>query len=117
MKVLKVEFGKRFKLPFLGKESFSMLMRYGLNYDRKSRMFYVDSNTDLISINELLKSRGIRIEIVKKCAICGVPIDCDKCDFSETCRKEQAYCICDKCLKKNDIFNAYVEAQKKFLGY
>lgn len=115
MKVMKVKLNEKFKLPFLGKDAFIALSKAGLKYDRKSRMFFIDSDTNVELVNNILSElAGIKIIIPKKCAICDDLIDCDECDLNEACDKKQIYCVCLNCLNTKS-FSDYVDSQKAFL--
>jgi len=116
LKTIKVSPGQGFKLPFLGKDAFKLLSQSGLYYNRKKRLFYVREGADLGAVNALLATRGIRISLLKRCSICGRGLDCDECEFSDSCERKQDYCVCDKCLAKPEVFDLYSEAQREYLN-
>lgn len=100
----------------MGREAFKLLAQAGLKYDRRSRLFYLDEDTDVDAVNRTLTSlRGIRLLVVKACVICGGEVDCDSCDFKSVCEKKQPLCVCDNCLSSDDVFSSYKEAQSKDL--
>ncbi|RLG61238.1 hypothetical protein DRN86_00355 [Candidatus Geothermarchaeota archaeon] len=115
MRTLNVEPNEKFKLPFIGKGVFPLLMSAGLKYDRKTKAFFIDSGTDLNAVNGILSSRGIKLVIRRTCAICGTPVKCEKCDFLSSCDQKQFFCICKSCLNSEHVFLNYLESQKRSL--
>lgn len=113
---MKASLYTRFKLPYMGKDLFIALMRAGLIYDRAAKAFYIDLNTDIDLVNEILKERlGEELELLKACAICGKGIDCEICEFSQGCPRQGYTCICLGCIAGEEVFKRYIAAQKSLL--
>ncbi|MFQ5950619.1 MAG: hypothetical protein ACE5KH_00870 [Candidatus Geothermarchaeales archaeon] len=96
---------QRFTLPYLQREAFSSVMRAGLKYDRSGRVFYVDLETDLTRVNDVLRRRvGETLELPIMCLACGGEIDCSLCPFFGDCRRENPTCFCHDCWEGEDPF-------------
>jgi len=78
-----------------------------------------------IEINEIgLWAKGIGVKhqacadvIELRCAVCGGPAGCPKCEFAADCdlTKVSQLCICKKCNDGKDAFTSYQKAiAKKF---
>ena len=78
-----------------------------------------------IEINETgLWAKGIGVKhqacadvVELRCAVCGGPAGCSKCEFADDCdlSKVSQLCICKKCNDNKDVFVAYQKAIiKKF---
>jgi hypothetical protein len=103
-----VRLEERFELPYLGKDVFVSLMRAGLNYDRPTRAFYVDTETNLGVVNQILKSEvGMALEIAITCVVCGSAIDCSSCPHYQDCLRENLTCLCNNCSLGRDLFSLH----------
>jgi hypothetical protein len=78
-----------------------------------------------IEINEIgLWAKGIGVKhkacadvVELRCAVCGGPAGCPKCEFADYCdlTKVSQLCICKKCNDDKDVFISYQKAiAKKF---
>ncbi len=110
---MKITFNERFKLPYMGKDVFRTLMASGLLYDRKKYMFYINSNTDVDSVNNILQRNNLKIKIdpLKTCYICNSQIDCETCTFVNECHKKVVTCICENCIQKEETLGRYILKQ------
>jgi hypothetical protein len=99
---------KAFKLPFMDRERFVLLMRLGLNYDRATGMFCVANfnNIEKLSdtIAEILKVD--EVTFTQTCAVCGKDFGCSDCKYLELCATKNLpfQCVCQECLRGGKTF-------------
>ncbi len=117
-----------FKLPFIGKDKFSELMRMGVGYDRKNRIFFLRSkaNTEIIKkiLGDILKE-DVEFETpalskFQTCYLCKTQITCKKCEYYENCpTREQPfgetglYCMCPACENKKESYLLYIQKEQQ----
>lgn len=59
-----------------------------------------------------VKHQGCSEVVELKCAVCGGPAGCSKCEFADDCdrNKVSQMCICKKCHEAKDSFQVYQKA-------
>ena len=115
--VIKIKTKGYFKLPSLGKKTFSDLMRAGLSYT-SGVGFSIRPGADLEFVKKALeKALRKKVFFVFNCAICGKETDCSACMFNDVCSIETTggYCLCDECFSKRNL-NDYFNATKKLFS-
>ncbi len=115
--VIKIKPKGYFKLPSLGKKTFSDLMRAGLSYTSGAG-FSIRPGADLEFVKKALeKALRKKVFFVFNCAICGKETDCSGCMFSDVCPIETTggYCLCDECFSKRNL-DDYFNATKKLFS-
>ncbi len=114
---LRIRLNTWFRLPPLGKLTFSELMRAGVTYDSKNG-FMITERANLSAIKGILE-RALRRNVYYafNCIICGRESDCSTCSFKYTCPVEEAggRCICDKCYAEKSILD-YFSAQRSIIS-
>ncbi len=108
----KITAGGHFKLPFVGKETYIELMRAGLGYDKKDRMFFLKATEKAEDAKTLLQ-RILREEVVfaQRCFICESSFTCSTCPYKEKCNTSDLplYCICYQCRARTNLYDLYLE--------
>ncbi|MCW4045313.1 MAG: hypothetical protein NWE94_07350 [Candidatus Bathyarchaeota archaeon] len=95
---------KAFKLPRVEKDTFIMLLRLGLEYNRERGVFSISSYNNIEKLVDLLS--GIlnvdRVTFLQSCIICGGDFPCQDCKYYEHCptRDLPFHCVCPRCLKE-----------------
>lgn len=99
---------KAFKLPFMDREKFLLLMRLGLNYDKTTGMFRVANYNNLeklaITLAEIL---GVDdVTFTQTCCLCGKDFACGECKYLELCETKNLpfRCVCVQCLRDGSTF-------------
>ncbi len=114
--MIKVSLSRGFTLPRLGKDTFSMLMRNGLQYDKATGLFTVKDVNKIDRIYAIL-SEAINdtISIEVQCILCSNDAGCSECEFSNTCNRLQvtSKCICKDCLRSG--YDNYTREVSKLL--
>jgi hypothetical protein len=110
--------GEGFKLPFVGKDTFLDLMKTGIGYNKENQTFFLKNVENIGEVRELL--RGILREDVtfaQRCFICKVSFPCTSCSHEMSCSTSDIplYCICNSCRKRTDLYDLYVEKERKIL--
>ncbi len=99
-----------FKLPRLGSDTFSKLMRAKLKYDKKNSTFEITDDTEITSIISIL-SNVLNKEVVLEleCIICSKSTNCAECEYADVCdrSKVSSYCICRECIDNGDAYENY----------
>lgn len=114
---LRIKLNTWFRLPSLGKLTFSELMRAGMTYDSKNG-FMVTERSNLSAIKGILERTLKRsVFYAYNCVICGKETDCSTCSFRYMCPVEEAggHCICDKCYAEKGLMD-YFAAQRYLLS-
>jgi predicted Zn-ribbon and HTH transcriptional regulator len=114
--MIKISLNKGFTLPRLGKDTFSMLMRNGLQYDKTTGLFAVKDINKIDKIYAIL-SEAIKdtISIEVQCVLCSNDAGCSECEFSNTCNRLQvaSKCVCRTCLRNG--YDNYTREVSKLL--
>ncbi|MGH1566559.1 MAG: hypothetical protein ACRBB5_03875 [Nitrosopumilus sp.] len=76
-----------------------------------------------IKINEIgLWAKGLGVKHEKcaqtnelRCAVCGAPTGCSRCEFQENCDvlNVSQLCICKNCIEDKNAFDSYQKSIKK----
>jgi hypothetical protein len=110
--MIKLQKGMPFKLPRLGRDVFTKLMRAKLKYDKTRGMFEISDTTILPSVIAILND-ALRDEIVLElqCILCLKSAGCGNCEYADICYREEvsSLCICKECLSKSDAYEQYKE--------
>lgn len=97
---------KSFKLPFMDREKFVLLMRLGLSYDRASGTFCLNSFNNIEKLSTLLAEiLGVNeVVFTQTCKFCGKDFSCADCRYLDLCpTKNQPFqCVCQDCLRKGN---------------
>ena len=116
MQYLKIRYGEPFSIPRRLGDLFKEVVRIkGVDYV-KGRGFVVKDYYALSNLNKILARLGLILTPEVKCFLCGQYIDCEKCRFKSSCRRDMTTCICDKCMSEADILKKYVNKQTRYLG-
>jgi hypothetical protein len=99
---------KEFKLPFMDREKFILLMRLGLNYDRATGTFRVANYNNIEKLTDTL-AEILRVEEVaftQTCCLCGKDFPCNECKYLEQCDTKNLpfQCVCPQCLQEGKTF-------------
>ena len=95
---MKIALNKWFRLPQLGREVFSDLMKSRVKYDSKFGFQFTPATNIPRAIAILSSALVEDIELSKNCFICGNPLGDD--DSSEAT-------ICSQCAKSEDALDLY----------
>jgi hypothetical protein len=101
---------KAFKLPFMEREKFLLLMKLGLDYDRTSGTFSVRSYNNIEKLADTL-AEILKVEEVtfaQTCALCGKDFACSDCKYLDSCATKNLpfQCVCLQCLREGRMFEA-----------
>ena len=115
MQYMRIRYGEPFMIPRrLGKLFKEVVRIKGVDYV-KGKGFIVKDYYALSNLNKILSRLGLLLTPEVKCFICGKYIDCETCRFKSNCKREVSTCICDDCLKKENIVEIYILKQLHFL--
>jgi hypothetical protein len=95
---------KGFKLPWVETDTFNLLRRLGLNYNRELGVYSVSSYNNVEKLVDVIS--GIlnveRVAFLQSCIICGGDFACQNCKYYESCiTKDLPFqCVCPRCLKE-----------------
>ncbi len=100
---------KAFKLPFMDREKFLLLMRLGLNYDKATGTFRVanQNNIEKLAVT-LAQILGVdEVTFTQTCCLCGTDFPCNECKYLELCNTKNLpfTCVCVQCLRGGKTFN------------
>jgi hypothetical protein len=107
---LRILVGGWFSLPRLGRESFALLMKQGVLYD-KDMGFKIDSATDLpAAVRTLGAATGEEVELILRCLICGREA-CDDCPYNSVCDRTMfsTLCLCSQHAPEKSVFGTYAK--------
>lgn len=106
---------KSFKLPFVDKEKFVLLLRLGLDRNQGSYCIKSYNNIEKLvdTISSILKAE--KIVFLQTCSICGKDFPCSDCGYYESCatRDLPFHCVCPQCLKEERLYEEYVGRSDK----
>ncbi len=95
---------KAFRLPRVEKETFILLLRLGLNYNREQGTFCITSFNNIEKLTDTLTQilNDPSISFTQTCTLCGKDFPCQTCKYIETCatRNLPFHCVCPQCLKE-----------------
>ncbi len=96
---------KGFKLPYMEREKFILLMRLGC--DRSQSGFYIKNYNNIDRLIDTISGilNGEKVTFLQSCLICGKDFACTDCKYSESCttRDLPLQCICPQCLKEGKL--------------
>ena len=114
---MKIVVGAWFRLPRLGTEVFSALMKQGVRYDRE-RGFMLGSNTDTESAVRTL-SRVLReeVDLSVRCFVC-LSEACPSCPYLSVCdrRRVSPLCLCEEHSSGEGAYGNYVNTFSALLA-
>ena len=102
---------KGFKLPRLEREKFINLMHLGLDYNRNTMMFSINSYNNIEKvIGELSIILGDDIVFHQSCVRCGKAFPCKGCNYIDVCTTKNLpfSCVCSQCLRDRKQFEEYL---------
>ncbi len=105
---MKIVIGGWFKLPRLGTQVFSALMRQGVKYDTKNG-FLLSSETDIESaVKTIGNALSEPVELTVRCFI-DLNEACPGCPYLEVCdrRKVSSMCLCAAHSAQKGIYETY----------
>ena len=94
---------KGFKLPFMEREKFVLLMRLGLNYDKASGTFCVANCNNIEKLTDTIASvlSVSEVAFTQTCVVCGGDFPCSDCKYQACATKNLPFqCVCSKCLRE-----------------
>jgi hypothetical protein len=95
---------KTFKLPFMDREKFLLLMRLGLNYDKATGTFCVANYNNIEKLADTLASilKVDEVSFAQTCTSCGKEFACSGCKYVESCATKNLpfQCVCSQCLRE-----------------
>jgi hypothetical protein len=97
---MKIALNKWFRLPQLGKEVFSDLMKARVKYDTKFGFQFTSATNVLRAAAILSAALGEDVELSKTCFICDNTIDEGEEYLDAT--------VCSECLKNENALDLYV---------
>lgn len=112
--MIRILLGDWFRLPRVGPDVFSRLMRQArLKYDKKKGMFMVEPETNIGILTSILKE-ALNDEVVIElpCFVCGKSAGCGDCEYLDICDRTivSSKCICKECFKQTDAYERYCNA-------
>jgi hypothetical protein len=103
---------KSFKLPFVDREKFVLLLRLGLDRNQGSYCIKNYNNVEKLvdTISSILNAE--KITFLQTCSICGKDFPCSDCKYYESCATKDLpfHCVCPQCLKEGS-YKEHVERQ------
>ncbi len=103
--------GKGFKLPRLEKEKFVNLMHMGLEYDRNSGLFSIESYDNIEQVIDTVSDiLGDGVVFQQFCIRCGRSFGCKECNYIDLCTTKNLpfSCVCPQCLRDRKNFEEYL---------
>jgi len=95
---------KAFKLPFMDREKFLLLMRLGLNYDKPSGTYCLKNFNNIEKLADALAEilKVDEVTFTQTCAVCGKDFACSGCKYLELCATKNLpfQCVCTECLHR-----------------
>ncbi len=93
---------KAFKLPFMQREKFVLLLRLGLGYDKTKGMYYVNSYNNIEKLTDAVAEiLGVEeVTFTQTCAVCRKDFPCSECKYLDSCATKNLpfRCVCTACL-------------------
>ena len=114
---MKIVLGAWFKLPRLGTDAFTALMKQGVRYDREMG-FKLSSDTDVESaVRTLSRVLGEEIDLSVRCFVCFNEA-CPSCQYLSICdrRKVSPICLCEEHSSGDDAYQNYVRTFSAILA-
>lgn len=114
---MKILIGGWFKLPRLGTQVFSALMKQGVIYDTANG-FMLSSGTDIESaVKTIGNALAEPVELSVRCFVC-LKVACAGCPYFEVCdrRRVSSMCLCAEHSAQKDIYETYQTTFLSTLG-
>lgn len=114
---MKIVVGAWFRLPRLGTDAFSALMRQGVRYDREMG-FMLRSDTDVESaVITLKRVLGEEVDLSLLCIVC-LNEACPSCPYLSTCdrRRVSPLCLCEEHSSGEGAYQNYVKTFSAMLA-
>ena len=114
-----------FKLPYVARDDFLLLMRSGIGYDKKRRIFFIkDPNSYEAIVTSLSQVLKDEVDFLQICSVCNRVFTCrdvndtTRCEHWDYCETKRfpMHCICDDCRKNPKFHEKLFEAQEKMLN-
>lgn len=114
-----------FKLPYIGRDDFLLLMRSGIGYDKTRRIFFIkDPNnyeTIMTVLSQVLKDD---VDFLQICTVCKRVFPCrdaddtDRCEHWDYCETKwfPMYCICHDCRKEPQLYEKMIEVNQRLIN-
>ncbi len=108
---------KSFKLPFIDKERFILLLRLGLDYNRGQGSYYIKNYNNIEKLVDTISSilDAEKIMFLQSCILCGKDFPCSECKYYDLCATKDLpfHCVCPQCLKDGRLYEKYVDNSDK----
>lgn len=112
MDVMRIKYGEPFRIPRRLGDLFRDVVRIdGVEYVR-GKGFIVRDYYAMVNLNKILMRMGLTLAPTVNCVMCGASIECDKCEYTDVCRKEVTLCICGNCAYSPNSFERYRDVAK-----
>ncbi len=96
---------KSFKLPYVDKEKFMLLLRLGL--ERNQSAYCIKNFNTIDRLIETISGilDGEKIVFLQTCSVCGKDFGCSDCKYYELCATKDLpfHCVCPQCLKEGKL--------------
>lgn len=105
---MKITIGAWFNLPKLGSNTFALLMKCGVRYE-KGMGFMLTSSTDIeAAVSIIENATGKEVELSVRCFIC-LNEACSDCPYINICdrRKVSIMCICSEHSSMDEAYELY----------
>ena len=104
---------KAFKLPFMEREKYNLLLRLGLVYDRVKGTYCVANYNNIEKLADTLANilNVDEVAFTQTCAACDKDFPCSDCKYYDLCATKNLpfHCVCTQCLKEG---RAYEDSDK-----
>jgi hypothetical protein len=93
-----------FRLPRVEPQTWGLLLRLGLEYNRTTYMYRVANCNNIEklidTLSEILQDKNI--SFTQTCLVCKKAFSCQDCNYIETCTTKNLpfHCVCPTCLKE-----------------
>lgn len=108
---------KSFKLPFIDKERFILLLRLGLDYNRGQGSYYIKNYNNIEKLVDTISNilDAEKIMFLQSCILCGKDFPCSECKYYDLCATKDLpfHCVCPQCLKDGRLYEKYVDNSDK----
>ncbi len=95
---------KAFKLPFMAREKYSLLLRLGLEYDKAKGTYCVSNYNNIVRLTDAIAEiLGVdEVAFTQTCTVCGRDFPCSECKYLDLCATKNLpfRCVCPRCLKE-----------------
>lgn len=104
---------KSFKLPFVDKDKFLLLLRLGLDYNRGQSSYYVKNYNNIEKLLDTIANilNTEKVTFLQSCVLCKRDFPCTDCKYYDLCSTKDLpfRCVCPQCLKDDRLYEKYVE--------